>query len=60
MMKNSATNSYIAAGRYNALPVSECFGIVSSLEALISTSNDTEYINDALQRLEALHYRIVQ
>lgn len=59
-MLNSVTNSYIAAGRYNALPASECFGIVSSLEALISTSNDTEYINDALQRLEALRYRMAQ
>ena len=60
MMKNSVTNSYIAAGRYNALPISECVSIVSSLEAIIATSDDEEYIADALQRLEALRYRIAQ
>ena len=57
MMKG---NIYLNAGRYDSLPMRECIGIASSLEALIDTSDDEEYIIDALQRLEALRYRISQ
>ena len=57
MMKG---NIYLNAGRYDSLPMQECIGIESSLEALINTSDDEEYILDALQRLEAVRYRISQ